>query len=39
MEPWYFYAPKFEEVEGAYWFDPVRMSVMLSYGHNILRTV
>ena len=22
-----FYAPNFEEVEGAYWFGPVRMSV------------
>ena len=25
-----FYAPNFEEVEGAYWFGPVRLSVRLS---------
>ena len=25
-----FYAPNFEEVEGAYWFGPVRPSVRLS---------
>ena len=25
-----FYAPNFEEVEGAYWFGPVRLSVCLS---------
>ena len=23
----FFYAPNFEEVEGAYWFGPVRLSV------------
>ena len=34
-----FNAPNFEKVEGAYWFDPVRQSVMLSCGHDILRTV
>ena len=26
----YFYAPNFEEVEGAYWFGPVRPPVRLS---------
>ena len=25
-----YYAPNFEEVEGAYWFGPVRPSVRLS---------
>ena len=38
-----YYAPNFEEVEGAYWFDHVRMSVCpsvclsvtLSCGHDI----
>ena len=33
-----FYAPNFEVVEGAYWFDHVRLSVTLSCGHDILRT-
>ena len=33
-----FYAPNFEEVEGAYWFDPVRLSVTLSCGYDILGT-
>ena len=23
----FYYAPNFEEVEGAYWFDPVRLSI------------
>ena len=27
-----FNAPNFEEVEGAYWFHPVRLSVTLSCG-------
>ena len=26
----YFYAPNFEEVEGAYWCDLIRLSVRLS---------
>ena len=34
-----FYAHNFEEVEGACWFDPVRLSVTLSCGHDIFRTV
>ena len=42
-----FYAPNFEEVEGAYWFEhvrlsvcpPVSLSVTLSCGHDILRTI
>ena len=24
----HFYAPNFEKVEGAYWFGPVRLSIM-----------
>ena len=31
--------PNFEEVQGAYRFDPVRLSVTISCGHDILRTV
>ena len=39
-----FYSPDFEEVEGAYWFDhvslsiclSVSLSIMLSCGHDIL---
>ena len=34
MDEWmtcgFYYAPNFEEVEGAYWFGPVRPSVHLS---------
>ena len=26
----FYYAPNFEEVEGAYWFGPVHLSVRLS---------
>ena len=39
-----FYAPNFEELEGAYWFDPVCLFVYPSVryafcGHDILGTV
>ena len=34
-----FMPPNFEEVQGAYWFDPARLSVTVSSGHDILRTV
>ena len=39
----FFYAPNFEEVEGAYWFRPVGLggwvglSVMLAYGQEQLK--
>ena len=31
-----FYVPNFEEVEGAYWFGPVRPSVRLSVRNTFL---
>ena len=31
-----YYAPNFEEVEGAYWFGPVRPSVRLSDRNTFL---
>ena len=34
-----FYAPNFEEVEGAYWFGPVRPSVRLSVSPSVRLSV
>ena len=34
-----FYAPNFEEVEGAYWFGPVRPSVRLSVRPSVRLSV
>ena len=31
----YYYAPNFEEVEGAYWFGPVRGSVHVLCLHTV----
>ena len=31
--------PQFEALDEAYWFDPVHVSVTLSCGHDILRTI
>ena len=38
-DEFHFYAPNFEEVEGAYWFGPVRGSVRPSVCPLRLRTV